>query len=1267
MLKRATRLVWYGAAALLILAALLLSTARLVLPLLDDYHEELQQWLTQRVDHPVRIERLDLGWHRLGPDLRLLNTRLYDRSGEEVLLRLEELRIGIDLWRSWRQGRLVSNRIALQGSELNLIRREDGRIVLRGREHATPILNPLTLAAEQPRIALTDVTLGWEDRYLGHPRVVFRDIALRMRNRGERHQLHLQARPAAALGQSLELQADLVLPPGQRERWHGRLYLNAQGFMLREWLGWYLSDRWYAGGVLDARLWLTLTGGRIEAAQGELAVHLPVFSSRERAAPLLAGTRLATRLLWNRTGAAWRLNLDALELVQADRAWPRTGLTLAMAPPDTEGRRLQLALDALPLELLQPALPLLGEAAGTSLDLTALSPQGWVRDLQLGGERRSGRWHDLRFKARLEALAWQPLARLPGLSGLNASLIGSPARGEIELELTDGRLAAPALFRDALPIGRLAGRLGWQQAPDGLQLYSERFALANADLGTRGQLRLRLPRDGASPHLSLQAEIERGDAAATGRYLPAGIMPEKTVRWLDRAIVSGRITTGRIDFRGRLADFPFAQGAGRMEIRARVDDAILDYHPDWHRIEELDAELVFINQGMHIEAVDGAILGTRLAEVSADIPDLKRSRLRVQGQVRGPLADMLRFVQDSPLARRGYGLGQLQAGGRAGLALDLDLPLRRTHGGPARVAGRLELQDNRLVLPARDLALEALDGRIDFTDTRVSGSGLRARLWQTPVRLDLAPHPDTPGLTRVRLAGRLPLLERLGRVHPPLARYLTGQSDWRIQLDVGRQAEGYPLWIESELEGIGIDLPSPLSKPADTTLPLRLQTRIQAQGSGPLYLRLGDLHAALELSDAAEGPLQLRRAMLRFDAGAAELPDGPGLELHGRFDTLSVPAWRAVFAAAGEDAALPALDLRRAAIEVGQLELFNQALADVSLQARPVLGAWRVDVDGPDIAGRIAVPRGDSPLPLDLDLDRLVLARGGIDGAGADLDPARLPPLDVDIRDLTYGSLDLGRVQLRSQPLAYGMEVESIRIEGGWLRLSAQGNWTLRQGREASRFDIELQGSDLGRMLTAFGYSGNVEGGATHGQINANWPGAPMDFALKAVEGTLDLRIGPGQLVKLEPGAGRVFGLLNLHALPRRLTLDFSDLFKRGFAFDRIEGSFTLIDSNAYTQDLVIQGPSARIDISGRIGLAEQDYDQLVTVTPEVTGGLPIAGAIAGGPAVGAALFLADRLLGRQFEEMASYQYAVTGSWEDPVFRRLNREEPGAAPTGTAP
>lgn len=1270
MLRRATRLFWYAGAALLIVAALLLSTARLVLPLLDDYHDELQQWLTQRVEHPVRIERLDLGWYGLGPELRLLDTRLYDRSGEDVLLRLEELRIGIDLWRSWRQERLVSARIALHGSELNLIRREDGRIVLRGREHATPIINPLALTAEQPRIALENVTLSWEDRYLGHPRVVFRDIALRMRNHGDRHQLELQARPAASLGQTLEVRADLILPPEQRDRWHGRLYLNAQGFMLREWLGWYLSERWYVGGVVDARLWATLQAGRLTAAEGELAVHLPVFSSRERAAPLFAGTRLATRAHWNRSGGAWQLSLEELELVQAGRAWPTTGLSLVMAAPaagsDGGGRRVQLGVDVLPLELLQPALPLLAKAAGLPPDLGALAPQGRVRGLQLGGERHAGGWRDIRFKAGFEALAWQPHARLPGVSGLSASLIGGPQRGRIELDLAGGRLTAPALFRDPLPVGRLAGRLHWQQTGGGLQLRSERLTLANTDIGASGRLRLLLPPNGASPHLSLQAEIERGDAAMTGRYLPAVIMPEKTVNWLDRAIVSGDIHAGSVEFHGRLADFPFQQGEGRMEIRARVRDAILDYHPDWHRIEELDAELAFINQGMHIEAVDGAILGTRLSAVTADIPDLKRSRLSIHGRVRGPLDDMLRFVQDSPLARRGYALGQVQGGGTAGLELDLDLPLRRTHRGTTGVAGQLLLQDNRLQLPDRELALDALSGRIDFTETRVSGSGLEARLWETPVSLELAPLPGTPGLTRVRLAGRLPLLQRLGRAHPPLARYLSGQTDWRLQLDVGRQAEGYPLQIESELEGVAIDLPSPLGKPAAANRPLRLQTRIQPRGTGPLYLRLGDLQAALALDSTAR-PVTLERATLRYNDGAAELPEGPGLELSGRFDRLSVDAWREVLEAAGEGTALPAPALRRAAFEVQRLEILNQRFSEVGARIRPDLGVWRIDLDGQDIAGRIALPRADSTLPLDLDLDRLVLARGGIDGAGQDIDPARLPPLDVDIMDLTYGDLDLGRVRLRSEPLAHGMEVDSLEVGGDWLKLSARGNWTLREGREASRFDIELHGSDLGQMLNAFGYSGNVEGGATHGEINANWPGAPMDFALKAVEGTLALRIGAGQLVKLEPGAGRVFGLLNLHALPRRLTLDFSDLFKRGFAFDRIEGHFTLIDSNAYTQDLVIQGPSARIDISGRIGLAERDYDQLVTVSPEVTGGLPIAGAIAGGPAVGAALFLADRLLGRQFGQMASYQYSVTGSWEDPVFRRLDEEASAAQEAGGTP
>ena len=153
------------------------------------------------------------------------------------------------------------------------------------------------------------------------------------------------------------------------------------------------------------------------------------------------------------------------------------------------------------------------------------------------------------------------------------------------------------------------------------------------------------------------------------------------------------------------------------------------------------------------------------------------------------------------------------------------------------------------------------------------------------------------------------------------------------------------------------------------------------------------------------------------------------------------------------------------------------------------------------------------------------------------------------------------------------------------------------------------------------------------------------------LDGKAHVLVEKGRLKEVDPGAGRLLGLLSLQSLPRRLTLDFSDLFTQGFSFDRLEGNFVFDDSDVYTTDTMIVGPAARVDISGRSGLKAQDFDQLVTVYPEVSSALPVAGALLAGPGVGAAMFLVERMArvaGGPIHQVARFKYRVTGSWDDP-------------------
>ncbi len=136
-----------------------------------------------------------------------------------------------------------------------------------------------------------------------------------------------------------------------------------------------------------------------------------------------------------------------------------------------------------------------------------------------------------------------------------------------------------------------------------------------------------------------------------------------------------------------------------------------------------------------------------------------------------------------------------------------------------------------------------------------------------------------------------------------------------------------------------------------------------------------------------------------------------------------------------------------------------------------------------------------------------------------------------------------------------------------------------------------------------------------------------------------------------------MLSLFSLNSLQRRLTLDFRDVFKEGFSFDKMKGHFVVMDGDAFTNNFTIEGSSATIEISGRTGLVAHDYDQLVIVTPQVSSTLPIAGVIAGGPAVGAAVFLADKLVGDKFNRMTQVRYQVSGSWDDPVYTSLGSED----------
>jgi uncharacterized protein YhdP len=404
----------------------------------------------------------------------------------------------------------------------------------------------------------------------------------------------------------------------------------------------------------------------------------------------------------------------------------------------------------------------------------------------------------------------------------------------------------------------------------------------------------------------------------------------------------------------------------------------------------------------------------------------------------------------------------------------------------------------------------------------------------------------------------------------------------------------------------------------------------------------------------------VRKAELRFGGEPAQLPEQEIIRLSGHLAEFDLGRWIPLFGSRGKGAsAAPSLAVDLA---VDNFSLAGVEVKNVAAESKAA-DPWYFLVAGDDADGWVRW------VPADLNSPPRVMARlAHLNLHSRDElqqltektepDPGAFPELDIGINALRWNGRKLGAIKVLARRAVQGLDFETLDMESKALVFSGRGHWVNRAGQQSTSLDADIRGGELGDLAKLLGNPGAIKGGELGGKVKLNWLGSPAEFGLATLEGDVDLKVKNGRLVSVsEGGAGKLLSLFSLHSLQRRLSLDFSDVFKEGFSFDKMEGHIIVLGGDAFTENFAIEGSSASIEIAGRTGLVAEDYDQLVTVTPRVSSSLPIAGAIAGGPAVGAAVFLAEKLVGDQFNRITRTQYQVSGSWDEPVYDKLPRKD----------
>lgn len=1257
----ARRLFLFGAGVFaLLFAAAVVALRYWLLPDIGLYRQDIAASLTQATGHRIDIGRIAGDWEGLRPRLVLEKVTVHDLDGKPAL-ELGHVESVLSWW-SLLTADVRFYSLAIDRPMLEVRRDPDGLIYVAGMVTNQPGVKGhfLNWLLRQHRIVIRDAEIHWQDKLRQAPLLELHNVNLRVENHGSRHRFGLKAVPNQTWVSPIDIRGDLRgATADEPEKWRGRLYaqLNYVDLMpLQQWLPLPLEVSQGSGGL---RVWFGFDGAKPTEASAD--VRLNNVKTRLGAdLPELQLASLNGRLGWKvakERGFEFQTRKLAL-VAQGGIAAGPTDLTVRYVPADGGGggegalKANGLALE--PLLKLADYLPLPAESRKLLADV---SPQGTFSDFAMEWEGEWANPSSYTVKSRFANLGMKPYGKLPGLAGVSGNLDATQKGGSLSLTSRNARLDLPLVFRAPLELDSLTAQVGWKIRNKIAAVELSNVAFSNKHLaGTAYGTYESAP--GGPGTIDLNGRLSLSDARYAGRYIPL-VVGQDARNWLDRAFLAGHSEDARLRLKGNLADFPFVGNKkGLFQVTAKVAGVTLDYAAGWPKIERLSGDLLFEGARMEINGRDGLISGVKIAHAKAVIADLLsvEEDLDVEGETTGATDAALRFVNDSPVRAKVEGFTDgMKASGDGRLSLKLHLPLRNLDA--SKVSGQYKFANNRIEgeeIPT----LEQVNGVLEFSESHVKAQNVSAQIFGGSATVHAASQPD--GTVQITANGKLTAAGLQKTLPGGLTRALSGAADWRALIQMQKKAAN--LTVESNLAGLGSNLPYPLAKRAKDAVPLKIEKKMTGERRDLISASYGSLLSALVQRQESGGKMQVERGAVSIGKPAV-MPAVSGLWLTGSLEAVNLDLWQDVLAG-GKSEALP---FAGAAISLGTATLFDREFHDIRLNARAQGRAWMANLQSREITGDIRWdPQGRGKVTARL--KNLVIPSDM--PSLRDVPPKQaeaakeLPTLDVVVDALEVKRKKLGRLELLA---AYDPGASSSRLDDAWVvdrfrlgnadyTLDAKGRWLnwLRSPQTAMNFHLDV--SNLGRFLAVFGYPEMVARGEAKLSGQISWAGGPKDIDLPSLNGTLDLEAHNGQFLKVDPGIGKLIGILSLQSLPRRITLDFRDVFSQGFAFDTISGNVAINRGVLTSKDFRMDGPAAKVAISGQTDLTSETQNLQVQIVPQLSDSVALAGAALGGPVVGVPLYLLQKALKDPLGQIVSFRYAITGTWGDPQVSKLSAQ-----------
>lgn len=1236
--------------------AISLSGVRLVLTGVESYKTNLEARISVLLGTPVKLGSLGAKMRGVSPELVLRNVNIASALATETSsIHLKEIRLVINLGEVLlNRDLLSSSSITLVGARLSVTRKQDGSFAVEGLRAGNG--QPLWLLQGR-KYEVLQSQITWQDQQKGGAPLLLDAVDLAIMNDGEHHRINMLTRLPEKYGDSLKVVVDFEAAADKLSDIKGTLFIEGKNVKLHGLASTYLPfDIKMTAGSADFKVWSQWQQAKLISVKGDAQLrHAAFFRSGKGSFPV---NHLDAQFDGQIKDQQWFLDINRFMLETAGEnkksstKWPDAVISMAgEKAADTGFQKLKLFAKQLDLaeasKLAQFFAPLTEEQ--TQL-LGQAKISGNIRQFSLYAEPEL---KSFAIAGWFDAISIEPILAKPGIENISGKIKGSDKLGKVELASQDVHVKAPQLFTKPVLFNQVQGLLAWQQAEEQWVLSSQSVQINSPAFHSESRLLVNIPKAEEKPFIDLQASFESDDLSQVASYLPTQIMKEKLKIWLSNAFVAGQATKGDLLFYGKLNDFPFADGSGVFEAKLDIDKAEIKFHPEWQHISGINGELSFAQNNISGSFNQGQIGKVAINKAEMSISGLGiDEQLIIKGEGQGDINQILDVLQQSPLASRVKPVTtHTSLQGMSKATLDLTIPLRPGH--EIKVDGNAQLNNAQLTVNRLGLKVNKINGELKFNKQGIYGDGIQAVALGHPIKVNIA---QADQQTLVNVNGKAKVSDVASLFAWLGSQQVEGEGAYQLQLQLPKSDIGNNpvlISVKSTLEGVELQLPGLLTKTQGQKKPSSLTVSLTDELALPIELNYNnELKAAINLNTKER---KINSGHVLIGMGEARRTRVPGIKLEINRNQLPLQEWLGM--------AVTQHQANEAGVDISEIKIHSTSALwrktrlgsfDLALKRSP--GSWAGEIDSTVAKGKFQLPidlQGANPISLDMDMLNLSALKQ-LSFQGTTTNPGLKPLLNIHSKKTLWQSENLGELALETVRTSQGMVIKRLDLDSENERLAMTGDWKDNSVTSTTHLVGRLDMKRADQFFDKLHITKDLTDTSGVIDFKLNWNASPWQMSLPGLRGDMDVNLKSGRILSIEPGFGRVLGILAVAQWIKRLQLDFSDIYEEGLTFNSIKGHFDLLNGKATTDDLIIDAVPAKITISGDTDLVKKTVDHVIKVVPKSLDALPIAGTIVGRVAA----MVGKTLTGKDQEGFFfGTQYLVKGKWDDVKISSLHEND----------